>query len=53
MLDGLLRHGLRQERANRIAFAQQLLEHADAILFLVDEASMDQLTFVPRTQRSV
>src|ERR1700688_923381 len=31
MLDGLARHLLRQEGANGIALAEQLLEHADAL----------------------
>src|SRR5438128_8085188 len=31
MLDGLARHRLRQERAHRIALAEQFLEHTDAL----------------------
>src|ERR1700692_1762166 len=32
MFDGLARHFLRQERANRIALIQQFLAHADPVI---------------------
>src|SRR5258708_3183050 len=53
MRDGLARHRLWPEGADRIAFVQQLFEHADAFLFLMYGGVHGQLTFVPRTQHSV